>query len=211
MSAPSYQGILFPDRAESLAEAAYSGYRIFLDFWQPLSDTLKRYYEGLATRRDTRVLVVHAPQGGGKTMFARKLVSDFQNTRADGQLQPDDDNLWHRISGGGPSTTRAALIQQARQSTSIIVVTDEASFGGTVVLANKNWAAEVRKKIDGNDTRRWIVVIDNAERGHFLQSLVELSDAEFIDKRDSPALVTLAAQRVPVHGLRPRAERLASA
>lgn len=64
MTGAEYQGILFPDRAETLGEDVYSGYRVFLDFWDPLAEQLRIFYEGVALRRDSRAVVVYAPQGG---------------------------------------------------------------------------------------------------------------------------------------------------
>src|SRR5689334_22492832 len=95
----AHQGILFPERAEILREAEYQGYRVFLDFWTPLSAQLRAFYDGLVVRRDTRALLVHGPQGGGKTMFARKLASDFAATPSTGAIAADSDNLWHRVAG----------------------------------------------------------------------------------------------------------------
>ena len=78
-SGAHYQGILFPDRAESLGQ--YQGYKVFLDFWDPLSLELRAFYEGMALRLETRCLAVYGPQGSGKTLFANKLVSDFYFAR----------------------------------------------------------------------------------------------------------------------------------
>lgn len=198
MTTPTYQGILFPDRAESLKEAAYSSYRVFLDFWQPLANQLRSFYEPVKTRGDTRILLVYGPQGGGKTMFVRKLASDFDSTRVDALIVPSDENLWHRISGGTSGSAAmldADLIASARSSTSLISVTDDRSLGGHVIADNRDWMKSVLDKVEGDPSRRWIILLDNAERGHFLQSLVDLSDVDFIKMRNQPEAAVLAAQR----------------
>jgi hypothetical protein len=57
----------------------------------------------------------------------------------------------------------------------------------------------VLKRVEGDRDRRWIVVLDNAERGHFIQSLVDLSDVDFLRMRDQPQAAGLAAQRFVGH------------
>jgi hypothetical protein len=198
MASTSYQGIIFPDRAESLREATYASYRVFLDFWQPLADQLRAFYEPVKDRGVTRVLLVYGPQGGGKTMFARKLASDFENTPPTGSVEPTRENLWHRISGGtygSGARLDGGLIISARAATSLISVTDDQTLGGVVIQDNKDWLANLVSRVEGDPIRRWIILLDNAERGHFIQALVDLPDVEFIRTRDQPETAFLAAQR----------------
>lgn len=202
MNSPAYQGIIFPDRAESLRETTYASYRVFLDFWQPLADQLRDFYEPVKTRGDTRILLVYGPQGGGKTMFARKLATDFDKTSSGQDLQPSRDNLWHRVSGGtsaGAPRLDAELIKAARSATSLTSVTNDPNLSANYIPDDKNWMATLLKRVEGDRGRRWIVILDNAERGHFIQSLVELSDVDFLRMRDQPEAATLAAQRFVGH------------
>lgn len=194
----NYQGILFPDRAESLQEQEYSGYRVFLDFWTPLSNKLREFYEGLALRRDTRAMLVYGPQGGGKTMFARKLASDFERTPRGHLSTPDPDNLWHRIAGGTSGTHErldADLIQRWRNSTALINISNEGRLPGQTIPADRQWLSKLLQSVGTPDGTVRIVILDNAEQGHFIQSLLEVSDAEFIQHSMNPQTNTIAAQR----------------
>jgi hypothetical protein len=194
----SYEGILFPDRAEDISQPNYTSYRVFLDFWQPLAVQLREFYEPVATRGISRMLLIHAPQGGGKTMFATKLANDFNITKTSSSVVSTADNLWHRISGGtasGRSTLNPTLISNATKDTSLISVTNDSSIPGLKIPENKDWITALAAKVSGQQNHRWIVIVDNAERGHFIQSLLDLSDADFMDRRDHPQTAHTAAQR----------------
>ena len=131
-------------------------------------------------------------------MFARKLASDFERTQVSGPVEASEDNLWHRISGGSSGSAPlldANSIAAARGATSLISVSDDPALGGIVVPDDRHWMKAVLEKIHGDPNRRWVVLLDNAERGHFLQSLVELSDMDFIKMRHQPEAAALAAQR----------------
>lgn len=200
-SGVGFQGILFPDRAESLRRSEYTGYRVFLDFWAPLSAQLRTFYENVVTRGDTRALLVFAPQGGGKTMFARKLATDFEATPAGTEVEPDHDNLWHRISGGtlGAGDRLAPeLIRQSRQSTTVVNISNDVSLPGQRIGADRNWLTTLRERVASDLSRRWVVILDNAEQGHFLQALVNLTDAEYVTHARDPETTALAAQRFVV-------------
>ena len=181
----AYTGIRFPDRAEALPD--FAGYRIFLDPWQPLADDLRAYYEGLALRRESRVLAIHGDQGTGKTLFATKLRDDFVVSKeAGGDDTPDANNLWHRITGGPELSD--ALITTANTESDLLLIENEAGW----VRSTADWIA-ARKD------RRCVVIGDNAERPYFRQGLVEMSDAEFVQFGNSPEATKLAAQRFVEH------------
>src|SRR5687768_13395441 len=78
MAATPVHQIRYPDRAESLND--FVGYKVFFDHWKPVATHLTTLYEGLKSRKETRVLAIHAEQGGGKTLLARKLKEDFAAT-----------------------------------------------------------------------------------------------------------------------------------
>jgi len=68
-------------------------------------------------------------------------------------------------------------------------------MSGNNIAENKDWLKTLVAQIGGQQDRRWIVIIDNAERGHFIQSLMDLSDAEFLDRHEQEQTVKTAAQR----------------
>lgn len=180
MAPQDYAGIRFPDRAESLND--FTGYKIFLEPWEPLAADLRRYYEGLALRREARVLAVHGAQGIGKTMFATQLLSDFNRTKQ-GEVSPDADNLWHRVVGGADLS--AEHIREATLVSDVLVIEDDAKWTKTA----ETWVA-------ARTDRRLMIIADNAERAYFRQGLVEMSDVEFIGLSGKPELTTMAAQRL---------------
>lgn len=193
MEQPQYQGILFPDRAEHLGEKAFEGYRVFLDFWDPLAAQLRASYEGLAMRRDSRALLIYGPQGSGKTLFAKKLSDDFLLTQTDvvanKPVIPTASNLWHRITGGTivgnvEGKLDSELIKDATIQTALLAVESDKKWVDTAV----DWMRNQRN-------RRCMIVMDNAERNYFIQGLVALDDAAYLQLADNPKTASLAAER----------------
>jgi hypothetical protein len=179
-----YQGILFPERAESLAQ--YHGYKVFLDFWDPLSRELRAFYEGMALRGETRCLAVYGPQGGGKTLFANKLVSDFGAAREAilrGPIEIDENNLWHRMTSAGGVSPE--LVERATLNTEVLHIEDDREWVSRAV----NWK-------EGRPGRHCIIIADNAERDYFVQSLLGLSDADFLRFGSQEAAYRTAAQKL---------------
>lgn len=199
MTSPSeYQGILFPSRAEAISSGNFSSYRVFLNFWQPLADQLRAFFEKVKIRNECQILLVHGPQGGGKSMFARKLSTDFNYTQSFPASDASADNLWHQVSGGttsGKARLDSALISAASAVTSMIIVSDDPTAGTDVIKDDKDWLNGVIQRVKGNGTRRWIIVLDNAERGYFMQSLLNASDTEFVSLVNDVNATNLAAVR----------------
>lgn len=179
----AYQGILFPDKAESLND--FKGYKVFLDHWNPLATELRTFFEGLALRRETRCLGVHGVQSSGKSLFARKLVNDLETTKkenAAGRVVSEQNNLWHRMTGGG--SLSPDLIRLATINTDILHIEDD-----------KTWTEQAKMWKSGKKDRYCIIIADNAERAYFRQALVQMTDVEFVQHGDTQPAIRLAAER----------------
>lgn len=71
----------------------------FLDPWEPLAEELRKLWEPLANRGESSILAIHGQQGAGKTLLTKKLTQDFEATRVSSTITPDDNNIWHRVTG----------------------------------------------------------------------------------------------------------------
>ncbi len=196
MATAAYQGIVFPDRAESIRD--FPSYRVFLDHWNELSKALGERFEGVALRGESRVLAVHGEQGRGKTLFAQQLAKDFETTRANLQSSTapfrfEESNLWHRMAGG--LERQFALVSKATTSADCIHIEDD-----------DNWLKGLLPRLEGNKVRSFIVIADNAERSYFRRGLVELGLSEYLAVQNQPEFLTMVAQKL-VHLCRTKMSR----
>ena len=186
MSEQRYPGIRFPDRAEALDD--FASYRVFLDPWEPLADELRKLWEPLANRGESSILAIHGQQGAGKTLLTKKLAQDFEVTRVSPTVTPDENNIWHRITGRHERKLDAALIKDATDRTSLNEIENRAS-----------WVDDAARIMTGQRGRACVLLADNAERAYFRQGLVEMTDMELVAHQDSEALIRLSAQRLVEH------------
>lgn len=181
-----YPGIRFPDRAEALGD--FASYRVFLDPWEPLAEELRTLWEPLADRGESSILAIHGQQGAGKTLLTKKLTQDFEATRVSPTITPDENNIWHRVTGRQDKKLNAALIREATDKTSLSEIGNKAS-----------WVDDAARIMAGQRGRACVLLADNAERAYFRQGLVEMTDMEFVAHRDSDDLIRLSAQRLVEH------------
>ena len=145
-----YYGIRYPDRAENLEESIFANYEVYLDPWTPIVKKIAQLYEGMAVRNATEAVLVFGNQGSGKTLFARKIVHDF-NLREVGY---NSKNIWHRVTGGLYHSIR--IVERTQVNTDILHIEDDDAWRTTLT----NWAVS-------RAHRHRIIIADNAERTYF--------------------------------------------
>jgi hypothetical protein len=178
-----YQGIIFPSRAGDLRKQLYESYHVFLEYWDSLCEKMRFKYEELTLSKRTTAVMIFAPQGSGKTLFADKLKQGLERAKQQKGEERDKANLWHRITGG--SNLSRELIRQATQVTQIFHIED-----------NPNWVKELSVWFQHrSENEHCIVVADNAERAYFMQGLLELRDFEFMTLGRTPEAYRLATER----------------
>ncbi len=183
-----YQRIVYPERAESLADdSLFSGYRIFLDHWNEITSYLKDSYEVLRTRRASKGLIIFGQQGCGKSVLASKITGDFQRTKnslKETTTTYDPDNIWHRISGGGSERSHISNVNEATKATVILQVENK-----------KNWIADAEELVKGNSDRACLVIADNCEKDYFLKGLLGISDEAYLQHGRTATALRAAAHR----------------
>lgn len=190
MSNPTYAGIKFPDRAEALTR--FSNYRVFLEPWDAIAEQLRDHWLPLVDRGQSGILAIHGQQGAGKTLFTKKIVTDFASARASTMstepIEPDENNIWHRVVGRDSGTLNPCLIRSATARTTLHEIENE-----------KDWVKKAASLVGGQNDRACVLIADNAERYYFRQGLVEMSDLEMVANENSEGLNRLFAQRLVAH------------
>lgn len=174
-------GIKFPRRAESVS--SYADYKVFVDFWNPLTEVLTENYRRLVLRGETHILAVYGPQGAGKTLLGRQLQSDFAATLK-GAREYNRENVWHRIV----APEGATLLSEASTSdTTFRYFSDD-----------PKWLAEVVKEVGGADgARRCVAVADNAETYYFISGCLQsIQSSDVAGLSEEQRLVAAAQQLV---------------
>jgi len=183
-----YQRIIYPERAEYLAdESIFGGYRIFLDHWSDITAYLQESYEVLRARRFSKALIIFGKQGCGKSVLASKITGDFQLTKAslkEGTPSYDLDNIWHRISGGGSEKAQITNVTNATISTVVLQVENK-----------RGWIQEAEQLAAGNRDRACLVIADNCEKDYFLKGLLNVSDDAYLQSGRSATALRAAAHR----------------
>lgn len=169
----------YPDRAESLPD--YERYRVFLDHWQPLIDELSSMRRALYARRESRTLGIYAPQGSGKTLFARQLFSDI--TKGGTAMGRDRENLWHRIAEErlADGNTQIAQVRNLK-----VLLRDAGN--------DDPWADDLRAYLEQSQNRA-IVLLDEADQAYLQLRLLGMEMQEFLKSSDQARLLTASADK----------------
>lgn len=181
---PALPGIRFPIRAERLESDLFEDYRVFVEFWDQLTTHLSDAFRALHLREEASILGIHAPQGAGKTMFARQLIADFESTREairDGVVA-NSDNLWHRIASGSSLDAET-------------ITTLSAEVDVEQVSGDEAWAKNLsdRVKTRGKPT---IAVLDSIENVYFVRGLVDVDPASLMALRASGGVADPAGEEL---------------
>lgn len=164
------QLLLFPERAEFLAQGRFDGYRVSLDHWRALAGTFRGALESVYRRQSARVLLVHGAQGHGKSLFVQTLVKDFDSSRVVQKF--DNENLWHVLSGGAERD--AATVREARTTTSL-----------RRVEARPGWLKLERDVAVADQSRLRVLLFDNAEKEQLNCEWADRTRNEYAQHRDT--------------------------
>lgn len=158
------QYLLFPERAEYLAEQRFDSYRVSVAHWKALGDTFREAFETVYERRSARVLLVHGGQGHGKSLFVRTLFDDFE---ASGHSPtPNSGNLWQVLTGGSPLS-----IERVRRAVQTTVLRR--------VEAKSSWLAEERVFAKGDTHSMRVFLFDDAHRDAFVREWADLTQGDY--------------------------------
>lgn len=184
---PVYQQLLlFPERAEYLAQPQYQAYRIRLDHWRELSSEFRRAFQAVYERRSGSVLLVHGPQGTGKTLFTRELEEGFRASSKTPLTTPNPRNLWHVLSGGDPID-----FDKVREVTPRTVVRR--------VAGETDWLKKESAFASSDAHSMRVFIFDDVHKDVFLRELAELTQGDYLRlKADGKADVAFesVAQRI---------------
>lgn len=169
----------YPDRAESLPD--FERYRVFLDHWQPLINELSSMRRALFARRESRTLGIFAPQGSGKTLFARRVAGDINKSMT--ATEYDEENLWHRIAVD-EFTDRSRIVASA---SNLKVLLRDAGH-------DDPWAEDLKAFVD-HPTNRAIVLLDEADQAYMQLRLLGMEMDQFLNSSDQDRLLKASAEK----------------
>lgn len=158
------QLLLFPERAENLADSRFGSYRVSLDHWRSLASTFRDAFEAVHRRGSARVLLVHGGQGHGKSLFVQTLAKDFDKSRQ--AIAVDLGNLWHALAGGTPPDIQT--IQKATSDTSL-----------RRVDPRTGWLDKERDFSCGDKHEIRILLFDDAHKDPFVREWAGLTQPDY--------------------------------
>ena len=177
-----YQSLVYPDRAENMSrQDIFKNYKVFLDHWDQLAEEVKYAYEGAYTRNQSKIIIVHGPQGAGKSLFSTRLVSDFQTEKKD-KPALSKQNLWHRITSGIWD-----------DKTAVEKVTYETAV--TKFESEEKWYQAFRESKPEQAKVR-ILILDNSERTYLASGLLDLTQSQILKEYENPALYRQVAEKL---------------
>lgn len=156
--------LLFPERAEYLAELRFNAYRVSLEHWKALAGTFREAFETVYERRSARVLLVHGGQGHGKSLFVQTLEKDFISSANSATRDPN--NLWHALAGG--SSAGVETVVRATETTVLRRVSPRAK-----------WLADERVFATNDTHAMRIFLFDDAQKDPFVREWADLTQGDY--------------------------------
>ncbi|WP_437952462.1 hypothetical protein WME98_18240 [Sorangium sp. So ce296] len=180
-----YDELEFPPRAEYLDQ--YKNYQVDIAHWQRLAGQFQKAFRQVYARRSAAVLLVHGPQGSGKSMFSARLAQDHERTRG-GAFAPDlRNNLWHVLVATDQPDERA--IEDVTRDTVLRLVDEHKS---------QNWLEELRGFATSDRSRVRLIVCDDMHKDSMMRPWTEMSPRDFYEARQAgpDAILAYLAERL---------------
>ncbi|CAN7578710.1 hypothetical protein [Variovorax paradoxus] len=135
----------------------------------------------LFARRESRTLGIYAPQGSGKTLFARRVSGDIGKSMS--AKEYDEENLWHRIAID-EFTDRSRVVAPA---TNLKVLLRDAGH-------DDPWAEDLKAFVD-HPSNRAIVLLDEADQAYMQLRLLGMEMGDFLNSSDQDRLLKASAEK----------------
>jgi hypothetical protein len=180
-----YDELEFPARAEYLEQ--YENYQVDITHWKALAEQFQKTFRQVYARRSAAVLLVHGPQGSGKSMFSARLAQDYARTQK-GASAPDlRQNLWHVLVATDKPDEQA--IDDATKSTMLKLVDEQKT---------QNWLEELKGFAKSDASRVRVIVCDDMQKDSMMRPWTELTPKEFYEARQAgpDAIVAFLAERL---------------
>jgi hypothetical protein len=181
-----YDELEFPQRAEYLDQ--YKNYQVDIAHWKPLAEQFQKAFRRVHARRSAAVLLVHGPQGSGKSMFCNRLEQDYKRSR-EGAFAPDlRNNLWHVLVTTDQRNDEAT-IRDATMETTLTLVDD----------GKAEWLKELKAVAKADKSSRVRVFLcDDAHKDSKVRPWTDLAAKEFYEAKQAgpDALLAHVAERI---------------
>ena len=180
-----YDELEFPARAEYLDQ--YKNYQVDITHWKGLAGQFQKAFRQVYARRSAAVLLVHGPQGSGKSMFSARLAQDYERTRKDASSPDLRNNLWHALVATDKPDEQA--IQDATNDTVFKLVDEHKS---------QSWLEELRSFVKLDKARVRVIVCDDMHKDSMMRPWTEMSPKEFYEARQAgpDAILAYLAERL---------------
>jgi len=179
-----YDELEFPSRAEYIDQ--YDNYKVDISHWRALAQQFQKTFRGVFARHDAAVLLVHGPQGSGKSMFCQRLAEDYEKSRK-GAVTPEiDANLWHVLVATDEPNAQA--IEGVTAETAVTLVD----------TSGEDWLGKLKAFATNDRSRVRVFLCDDAQLDGWNRPWTDLSAKDFYELRKSnpDAILANVAERI---------------